>query len=59
MAINKDEIIEGVLLGLGKEATGPYKPGTWVYNPNVETYPYDPEEGEGASGGCRMEGYRW
>ena len=42
--INKDEIIQGVLLGLGKVATGPYKPGTWVYNSNVETYPYDPRK---------------
>jgi peptide/nickel transport system substrate-binding protein len=40
-AINKRELIEGVLLGLGREATGPYKPGTWAYNPNVRTYPYD------------------
>ncbi|HUH65536.1 MAG TPA: peptide-binding protein [Syntrophales bacterium] len=43
-AINKDEIIEGILLGLGKVATGPYKPGTWVYNPNVKTYPYNPQK---------------
>ncbi len=42
--INKDEIIQGVLLGLGKEATGPYKPGTWVYNPNVKTYSYNPQK---------------
>jgi peptide/nickel transport system substrate-binding protein len=40
--INRDEMIEGILLGLGKPATGPFKPGTWVYNPNVKTYPYDP-----------------
>jgi peptide/nickel transport system substrate-binding protein len=40
--VNKDEIIQGVLLGLGKEATGPYKPGTWVYNSHVKTYPYNP-----------------
>jgi len=40
--VNKDEIIQGVLLGLGREATGPYKPGTWVYNSNVPTYPYNP-----------------
>jgi peptide/nickel transport system substrate-binding protein len=39
--INKEEIIEGVLLGLGKVATGPYKPGTWAYNANVKHYPYD------------------
>jgi peptide/nickel transport system substrate-binding protein len=40
-AINKREIIDGVRLGLAREATGPYKPGTWAYNPNVKTYPYD------------------
>lgn len=42
-AINKQEIIDGVLLGLGQAATGPYKPDTWVYNPDVPRYPYDPE----------------
>lgn len=41
-AINRGEIIEGVLLGLGQEATGPYKPGTWAYNPKVRRYSYDP-----------------
>jgi peptide/nickel transport system substrate-binding protein len=40
-AINKRELIDGVRLGLGREATGPYKPGTWAYNPNVRAYPYD------------------
>jgi len=43
-AINKNEILEGVLLGLGEVATGTYKPGTWQYNPTVKTYPYDPEK---------------
>ena len=41
-AVDKDEIVRGVLLGLGRAATGPYKPETWAYNPNVRTYPYDP-----------------
>ncbi len=41
-AIDKDEIIRGVLLGLGVVATGPYKPDAWFYNPNVRRYPYDP-----------------
>jgi len=40
-AINKDEIISGVLLGLGKPATGPFKPGTWPYNGNVKIYNFD------------------
>jgi peptide/nickel transport system substrate-binding protein len=42
-AIDKQELIDGVLLGLGQAATGPYKPDTWVYNPHVRRYPYDPE----------------
>jgi len=41
-AINKKDLIEGVRLGMAREATGPYKPGSWVYNPKVRTYPYDP-----------------
>ena len=43
-AINKEEIISGVLLGLGKSATGPYKPGTWAYNSNVKIYNYNPQK---------------
>lgn len=43
-AIDKQEIIKGVLLGLGQEATGPYKPGTMWYNPGVAKYPYNPEK---------------
>jgi len=42
-AINRQEIIEGVLMGLGQEATGPYKPGTWYYNPAVPRFPFDPK----------------
>jgi len=43
-AINKQELIDGVLLGYGKVATGPYKPDTWVYNGNVPKYSYDPDK---------------
>lgn len=43
-AINKQEIIDGVLLGLGQPANGPYQPGHWAYNPNVTPYPYDVEK---------------
>jgi peptide/nickel transport system substrate-binding protein len=41
-AIHKKEIIDGVLFGLGQEATGPYKPGTWAHNPDVKKYPNTP-----------------
>ena len=43
-AIDKEEIIRGVLLGYGVPATGPYKPDAWFYNPNVKRYPYNPEQ---------------
>ena len=43
-AINKEEIISGLLLGLGKPATGPFKPGTWAYNGNVKIYNYNPQK---------------
>ncbi|MBN1470164.1 MAG: peptide-binding protein [Syntrophaceae bacterium] len=43
-AINKDEIISGVLLNLGKPANGPYKPGTWAYNDKVKIYHYNPQK---------------
>lgn len=41
-AINKQELIDGVLLGYGAVATGPYKPDTWVYNASVPKYSYNP-----------------
>ncbi|MBI4589007.1 MAG: peptide-binding protein [Candidatus Rokubacteria bacterium] len=41
-AINKQELIDGVVLGLARDATGPYKPGTWAYNPEVPGFRYDP-----------------
>lgn len=41
-AINKDEIIHGVLLGMGQIAHGPYKPGTWACNPHIKDFDYNP-----------------
>ncbi|MDY0190490.1 MAG: peptide-binding protein [Desulfuromonas sp.] len=43
-AINKKELVDGVLMGLGQPANGPYKPGSWPYNPNVNSYPYNHEK---------------
>jgi peptide/nickel transport system substrate-binding protein len=42
-AINKDEIVQGVLLGMGQVAHGPYKPGTWACNPHLKDFNYDPD----------------
>ena len=43
-AINRESIVEGVLLGLGQPAYTPYKPDTFWYNPNVRKFPYDPQK---------------
>ncbi|MEA3329083.1 MAG: peptide-binding protein [Candidatus Omnitrophota bacterium] len=43
-AVDKQEIIDGVLLGLGRVCTGPFVPGSWAYNKNIEVIPYDPEK---------------
>ena len=43
-AINRESIVQGVLLGLGDVANTPYKPDTYWYNPHVKKFPYDPEK---------------
>lgn len=43
-SINKKEIIEGVLLGYGIPATGPFSPQTWAYNHNIEDFEYNPDK---------------
>lgn len=40
-AIDKQEIIDGVLLGLGEPVASPYKPGTRWSNPALKPYPYN------------------
>lgn len=44
LAINKKDIISGVLLGYGSPCTGPFPPESWAYNPNVKDYEYDPKK---------------
>ncbi len=43
-AINKQELLDGVVLGLGREATGPFRPGTWADNARVKGVPHDPQK---------------
>ena len=40
-ALDKQEIIDGVLLGLGEPVASPYKPGTRWSDQNLHPYPYD------------------
>ncbi len=41
-AIDRDEIVKGVLLGLGEPGVGPYVPSTKWFNRNLKPYPHDP-----------------
>lgn len=42
-AINKEELIQGVLFGMGQKAHGPVIPGRWAYNPQVKDVVFDPD----------------
>jgi peptide/nickel transport system substrate-binding protein len=42
-AIDKEELIHGVLFGMGQKAVGPIVPGRWAYNPNVKDIAYNPK----------------
>jgi len=42
-AIDRRELVKGVLYGLGEAANGPYKPGTWQYNDAISPRAYDLE----------------
>jgi len=43
-AIDRQEIIDGVLLGLGERIASPYKPGTFWVNQNLKPRRYLPEK---------------
>jgi len=43
-AINVDEIIEHVLLGLGRRATGPISPIVWGAHPDLQGYEFNPDK---------------
>lgn len=43
-AINKQEIINAILLGKGKPATGPFPPQSWAYNEEVKDFEYNPKK---------------
>jgi len=42
-AINRQGIIDGIVLGIGRPCTGPYAHVSWAYNPNARSYDYDPD----------------
>lgn len=45
-ALDMDTFIEAILLGLALPATGLFPPYTWMYEPDVRVYTYDPAQAE-------------
>jgi peptide/nickel transport system substrate-binding protein len=43
-AVNKNEIIAGVLLSYGTPCTGPFPPESWAFNASVKDYEYNPDK---------------
>ena len=43
-AVDKNELIEGVLLSQGRVCTGQFVPESWAFNKDVKAYPYDPKK---------------
>jgi len=43
-AIDRQEILDGVQLGLGETIASPYKPGTYWVNKSLKKRPYSPEK---------------
>ncbi len=43
MGIDRESIVESVLMGMGQVAHTPYNPATNWHNPKVRKYPYNPE----------------
>lgn len=41
LAIDRQALVDGVLLGQGVAAFGPYKPGSWVYHPTLKPIKQD------------------
>lgn len=43
-AVDRDALLQAVLFGLGRPATGPYLPESWAYDPEVKAPDHDPEK---------------
>ncbi len=46
-AVDKQELIDMILLGLGRLTTGPFLPESWAYDDEVKPVPFDREKASG------------
>ncbi|MBN1587203.1 MAG: peptide-binding protein [Candidatus Omnitrophica bacterium] len=51
-AVDKQEIIDGVLFGLGQPCTGPFIPGSWATNAQTIPRPYNPLQAKSILATC-------
>jgi peptide/nickel transport system substrate-binding protein len=45
-AIDRQTMVQGIVLGLGQPITGPFPVTSWAYNSDVKPMPYDPARAE-------------
>jgi peptide/nickel transport system substrate-binding protein len=43
-AVNRQEMLDSFFNGQGTIISGPFAPGSWAYNLDVQPYPFDPEK---------------
>ena len=43
-AVNKNELLRNGVKNNGKIASGTVYPGSWVFNDEIESYPYNPQK---------------
>jgi len=43
-AVNRQEMLDSFFNGQGTLISGPFAPGSWAYNLDVQTIPYDPQK---------------
>jgi peptide/nickel transport system substrate-binding protein len=43
LAVDKQELIDGVLIGLGQACTGPFVQGSWAFDEGLMPAPYNPD----------------
>ncbi len=51
-AIDRQSMVNGIVLGLGQSITGPFPVTSWAYNTAVEPLPYDPVKAKALLAEC-------
>jgi peptide/nickel transport system substrate-binding protein len=51
-AIDRQTMVQGIVLGLGQPITGPFPVTSWAYNSEVKPWPYDPAKAEALFAEC-------